>query len=99
MQHLPVLGVERHALTLQRDLSLAGVAADGEDDCVELVHELGAVIILGGRKVLYLLDHDGDTLPDKVDAVLLHALREIWPPSASLNKTPCSHHLSVETAS
>ena len=85
MQHLPVLGVERHALTLQRDLSLAGVAADGEDDCVELV--------------LYLLDHDGDTLPDKVDAVLLHALREIWPPSASLNKTPCSHHLSVETAS
>jgi len=85
VQQLPVLGVERHALTLQRDLSLAGVAADGEDDCVELV--------------LYLLDHDGDTLPDKVDAVLLHALREIWPPSASLNKTPCSHHLSVETAS
>ena len=23
--------------------------ADGEDDCVELVHELGAVIILGGH--------------------------------------------------
>ena len=64
VQQLPVLGVDRHAHTLQPDL-------------VELVHELGAVIILGGRKVLYLLDHDGDTLPDKVDAVLLHALPDV----------------------
>ena len=45
MQQLPVLGVGRHAHTLQPDR----VAADGEEDCVELVHELGAVIILGGR--------------------------------------------------
>ena len=49
MQHLPVLGVGRPAHTLQPDLGCARVAADGEEDCVELVHELGAVIILGGR--------------------------------------------------
>ena len=49
MQQLPVLGVGRHAHTLQPDLGCARVAADGEEDCVELVHELGAVIILGGR--------------------------------------------------
>ena len=79
MQQLPVLGVGRHGHTLQPDLGCARVAADGEEDCVELVHELDALSVLAQRPVLYLLDPDGDPLPDKVEAVVLPIMAALFP--------------------
>ena len=45
----PFLGLSAAPTPFSQIFAVHGVAADGVDDCVELVHELGAVIILGGR--------------------------------------------------
>ena len=55
----------------------AHVLADSEEDFVELIHELDALSVLAQRPVLYLLDPDGDPLPDKVEAVVLPIMAAI----------------------
>merc|ERR1719221_1223223 len=83
MKHLAVLGVQSNADLIQPEVAGAGVSANGEDDGVELIHELSAVIVLGGHlqlgrgPVLDLLDLGGHALPDEVDPVLLHELPDL----------------------
>ena len=45
----PFLGLSAAPTPFSQIFAVHGVAADGVNDCVELVHELGAVIILGGH--------------------------------------------------
>ena len=47
VQHLLVLGVQLEPHVLEADVGGAGVPPDGKDDGVELVGEVGAVVVLG----------------------------------------------------